>query len=94
MGSTPVTVLMSFKSEVYWLDEELRRIQSDCMLSHRKSLNQSRPGHSLKRHTDNNPEDCKDCDESQTAELNTAHSVTPANTIIEVYNKKRLEPQG
>ncbi len=82
MGSTPISGLMSFESEVYWLDEELRRIQHDCMEPYMKSQNQSRPGRSLKRQTEDNPKsvNCEDYVESQTAGLNKAHSVTPANT--------------
>ncbi len=84
MGSTPVTVLMdrAFEQDIYELDRELASIQQDCMAPFRMSQNQSRPGHSLKRHTNSNPKsvNCEDCVESQTAD-NTAHSVMPVNTI-------------
>ena len=61
---------MSFASDIYWLDEELRRIQSSIMEPFREYPNQGRHGSNrVKRHTEvqNKDVNCDSGDERQNA---------------------------
>ncbi|KKM90641.1 hypothetical protein LCGC14_1236530 [marine sediment metagenome] len=73
-----IVVNMSFESDIYWLDEELRRIQSSIMEPVREYPNQGRHGSNrVKRQTEVQAKDlsCGSDDERQNAGITLSRTL-------------------